>query len=140
VISRKDSSDRLSSRIRRGPRCASNSASSRCSISRARLGLLAPLGDPDQPGPGVGGIGHPLDVAGLLELVDEEARGLLGHLRGLRQVGEPAAVLVDPCGDPALGDRCLEAVLGQVGPDACFGVPVDDEHEERGGQLHGLLP
>jgi hypothetical protein len=56
-----------------------------------RNGSDAAWGDADQPGPAVRGIHHALDVAGPLELVDQEAGGLLGNLGSLGEFGEPGA-------------------------------------------------
>ena len=43
--------------------------------------------DTDQLGPAVPGIDHALDVAGPLELINQEAGGLLGHLGSLGEFG-----------------------------------------------------
>ena len=40
--------------------------------------LAATFGDPDQSCAGIGRVGHPLDIAGPLKLIHQEAGGLLG--------------------------------------------------------------
>ena len=140
MISRRDSSDLA--QLAHPPRtqvCLQLRLELLLHLAGAGLGRAAPLGDPHQSRPCVGGIGHPLDVAGLLELVDQEPGRLLGHLRGsaswvsrlppssIRAAIRPWAIVA------------VEAVLGQVRHDAGLRVTVDDEHEQRGGQLHGHL-
>src|SRR5690349_4617672 len=96
----------------------------------------AALGDLHQPGAGVAGIGDPADVAGPLELVDQEARGLLGDQGALGQVGEPSAVRVDP-GEhaPLRGGRVAEAGRGQVREHPGLHGAVDDEGEQADVRL-----
>ena len=66
------------------PTWATHSASMRRSSTPASsISGVGVVGEADQPGPGVAGVGHALDVPGGLELVDEVARALLGDLRGL---------------------------------------------------------
>jgi hypothetical protein len=71
--------------------------------------------DPDQPGPGVRRVRRALDVAGPLELVDEEACGLLGDLRLLGQFGQPGAIGTDPLEDPALREGDITEARGVEG-------------------------
>jgi hypothetical protein len=57
-----------------------------------RNGLRAARSDTHQPGAAVPGIDHALDIAGPLELIDQEAGGLLGDLGNLGEFSEPGAV------------------------------------------------
>ena len=55
--------------------CAVHSASTSATIAgRRRDAARAALGDPHQPRPPVGGVGHAFDVPRAFELIDQEAR------------------------------------------------------------------
>lgn len=53
----------------------------------------------------VRGVAHPVDVAGRMELLDEEACGLLRHPRLSREIHDPAAVIGDPRQQSCLSRR-----------------------------------
>ena len=104
------------------------------------LGAAAALGDHHQSGARVGGVGPALDVAGALELVDEEPGRLLGHLGGGRELGEPRPVLTQPGGDPALGEgEVVEPAGAEVVEHPLLDVAHGDEHPHR-GRWHRFLP
>jgi hypothetical protein len=69
-----------------------------------RQRLAATFGDPYQTCAGIGGVGNALYIAGPLQLIDQEACGLLGDGRLLGKVGEPTAARRD-----ALKDACLKS-------------------------------
>ena len=60
------------------------------------------LGQPDQLRAPVLRVLRALDVAELLQVVDDLADGLLGHAGALGEVGEPRAALVDEAEDAAV--------------------------------------
>ncbi|OLT09765.1 hypothetical protein BJF78_06010 [Pseudonocardia sp. CNS-139] len=94
------------------------------------------LGDPDQPGARVGRIGHPFHVAGAFQLVHEEPGRLLGDLRLLGELGEPAAVRPDPLEHAGL--RRGHVVVpggGQRGEHPRLHRPVRDVEQEAGVEL-----
>jgi hypothetical protein len=62
------------------------------------------LGDHHEPRPAVVRIRYTADVAGALQLVHQEAGGLLRHLRLLGQVGQACALGADPLEDASLRD------------------------------------
>ena len=101
------------------------------------LRLTAPGRDPHQSGPGVRRVRHPLDVPTTLELVDQEARGLLGHLRALGQLGEPRAVGPDPGEQAALRERHLEAGVPESRQHALLDRAVRDEEQDADMRLVG---
>jgi uncharacterized protein (TIGR03083 family) len=65
----------------------------------------AASGEPDEPCPPVSGIRDALDVAVPLELVHQEAGGLLGDPGLLGELGEPAALRCEPSGQARLCRR-----------------------------------
>ena len=134
MISRRSSSDCRSPAIRSAPRWASHSASTASSTSRARsLRAAAARGDHHQSGARVGGVGPALDVAGALELVDEEPGRLLGHLGGGGELGEPHPLLVEPGGEPGLGEgEVVEPAGPEVVDHPLLDVAHGDEHPHRG--------
>ncbi len=94
------------------------------------LGGQRPRRQAHQPGPPVGRVRHPRDIPGLLELVDQEARGLLGDLRLLGQLGQPGAGGPDALQDAGLGGReVVEAGLRERGEDPVLQRPVGEEQE-----------
>ena len=102
--------------------------------------LEATLGDPYEPCAGIGRVGNALHVAGSLELVDKEARGLFGNGRLLGKVGQPAAARRDALEDSSLR-RCEVVVAGgsQGLEDPRLHRPVGDVEQQAGVQLLGLL-
>ena len=77
-------------------------------------GLRAPLRDPHEAGTPVARIRDPLDEALPLELVDEEAGGLLGDTGALGELGGPAALGRDPLEDARLRGRDLVAAAASA--------------------------
>lgn len=67
-----------------------------------RHGAHPAFGDADQARAGVGGVGGAFDITGAFELVDNETRGLLGNLRRLGELGQPAAFMTDALKNPRL--------------------------------------
>jgi hypothetical protein len=92
---------------------------------------LATWTDPDQLGPPIRGVSGPYHVPGLLELLDKETRGLLGHLSLLGQVDDPGSLRADPGKDPSLGDRdVIETFLSETFEDPLFESPIGDEQQQ----------
>src|SRR5256886_2664183 len=92
--------------------------------------------DLHQPGPGVGRVRYPADIARTLQLVDEEARGLFGDPGLLGQLGQPGALRPDPGDQSPLGDRdVVEAGRGQRLEHAGLHGPGGDEAEQAEVQL-----
>jgi hypothetical protein len=88
-------------------------------------------GQSHEPGAAVGGVGHPLDVPGRLELFDEEASTLLGDAGLLGQFGDAGSLWTDPGRDAGLG----EGDVGDVGRDqgvmgALLECSVGDEEQD----------
>ena len=100
--------------------------------------LFAAVGEHHQPGPGVGRVGFPRDVASCLQLVDEGARRLLGHPGLLGEIGDADALAVEALADPALGQRQIVEACGPHGLDhAGFGGAMRNEHQKRGVRFIG---
>ena len=107
---------------------------------RKRERQAATLGDPDQPCAGIRRVCNPLHVAGALQLIDKEARGLFGNRCLLGKVGQPAAAGCDVLAYPRLrrsevlvpgGSHSLE--------DPRLHRPVGDVEQQSGIQLFDLL-
>jgi hypothetical protein len=92
---------------------------------------LRPGGQPGQAGAAVGGVGDAFDVAGRLELLDQEGGALLGDPGLLGELGDAGAVRADPGRHAGLGE-------GDVGDAGCHdGLegallqrPVGDEEQD----------
>src|SRR6478609_3355215 len=105
-----------------------------------RNGLGAAGCDAYQPGPAVRGICHAFDVAGPLELIDQEAGGLLGDLGSLGEFGEPRAVWPDPLKYACLCScEVVEPGGGQGGEHSVLQSPVGDEQQQPEIQLAGRV-
>ena len=94
-------------------------------------GLAPACGHPDQPRPTVARVGHPLDQALALQRRHQEARGLLGHLRPVGQLGQPRALVGDPLGEPRLRHRDVVPRLAHRALHTLVHRAVGDEHERR---------
>src|SRR5258708_40179216 len=99
-----------------------------------RLGYLdrppATLLDHDQPGAAVRWVGDPADIAQALQLIDQHAGALLGHLRLVSEVREARTVGGDALEHPALGEGPVVEPGILEGPEnPVLGVPVRDEQQ-----------
>ena len=98
--------------------------------------LFAPIGEHDQAGPRVGRVGFARDVAVGLQVVDERARGLLGHSGLLGKVGDADPFAVQPLADAALGEGQIVEAGGPHGFEhPGFGGAMCNEHQQRGGRF-----
>lgn len=100
---------------------------------------------PYEPGTSIGRVGHPFDVPGGLELLDEEPGALLGHAGLLGEVGDAGSVRADASRDPGLrggdvGDAgrddgvvcsLLEGAVGDEQQDAEVGLLTRGGHSAR---------
>ena len=103
------------------------------------LGLPAALGEADQLGAAVGGVGDALGVAAGDEVVDDLAGGLLGQARQLGEAGEPHALALDEAEDAAVGGADVgELRLLQLGPELGQQRLEGDVEQPREGDPGGL--
>lgn len=95
------------------------------------------VGQPDQSRATIGRVGNALDVAGCLELRDQEGRGLLGDPGLQREIGDPGPGGGDPGRHASLsqGDVCVPGGHDSI-ERALLQSPVGDE--EQDAQLRAL--
>jgi hypothetical protein len=90
----------------------------------------APISEEDQAGAPVGRVGATLHIPVLLEVVDEVAHRLLGHLRPLGKLGEARALRLDVLEDRGVGG----ANVVEAGLDEALGDSLHDLLERTAKQ------
>lgn len=94
------------------------------------------LREPDEPGTAVGRIRDAFHEPFPFQRRDQQARGLLGHLRLLSEVGEARAVLGNPLSNPGLRNPHIEVGFPHRRDHPFVHRAVGDKHER--GDFHRI--